>query len=577
MKLSKKCFVLVLLLVFVLTSQAMMSSFPTSFADPDGSGKEWTAHTGFHIKNAATSGPTGLSPIQIKSAYNLPQTGGSGTIAIVDAYDDPTVTSDLDTFSSQFGLPMISTGYFTKNKMATSIPVDAGWALEISLDVQWAHAIAPNAKILLVEARSNSITDLLAAVDYARSQPDVVAISMSWGGNEFSGESSYDSHFTSSYGAAFFVSSGDSGAGVSWPASSSNVVAVGGTTLTFSGSTLTSETAWSGSGGGISRYEAEPLYQLNYGVSGTNGYRAVPDISYNGDPVSGVSVYDSTPYSGQTGWWKVGGTSAGAPQWAAIQALGHSATNSNLYTDAKTSYSSYFRDITQGSNGYPATTGYDMVTGLGSPLTQYFAAPPTPDFALSAMTPISIPVGSYGTSTVTVTPLNSYTGTVSLTATHTGGLTTTLNPTSVINGGTSTLTITVPTGTSPGSYTVTVTGTDGTLTHTTQVTVNIPSTTKTMSVTVSTDRSSYSRGSTARITVTAKDQTTGSLLAGASVTITVTSPTGSKWTSSGRTASNGRVTFNYRIGSTRGTYSIAATVTLTGYQTGTGSGSFLVN
>jgi subtilase family serine protease len=333
----------------------------------------WTAQPFFRIRPAQTTSPTGLSPTQVRTAYNLPSTGGSGTIAIVDAFDDPTVQNDLNVFSSQFGLPAPN---FEKHTMSSGIPTDGGWALEISLDVQWAHAIAPNAKILLVEATSNSLTNLLAAVDYARSRSDVVAVSMSWGGSEFSTESSYDSYFTSSYGATFFASSGDNGAGVSWPAVSAKVVGVGGTSLTFTGSgSVSSETAWSGSGGGVSAYVTEPSYQVTYGVTGTNGKRAVPDVSYDADPGSGVSVYDSTPYSGSKGWWQVGGTSAGAPQWAAIQSLGLSATNNNFYIDAKSaSYSSYFRDITSGSNGYPATVGYDLATGLGSPLTTNYSA-----------------------------------------------------------------------------------------------------------------------------------------------------------------------------------------------------------
>jgi hypothetical protein len=260
--------------------------------------------------------------------------------------------------------------------MAPNIRTDGGWALEISLDVQWAHAIAPNAKILLVEARSASLTNLLAAVDYARNRSDVVAVSMSWGASEFSTESSYDSYFTSSYGTTFFASSGDSGAGVLWPAASPNVIGVGGTTLTFNlDGSLALENAWSGSGGGLSAYETEPSYQVSYNVPGANDQRAVPDVSYDADPNSGFSVYDNTPYQGQTGWWQVGGTSAGAPQWAAIQSIGLSASNNNFYQDAKSvNYSSYFRDITSGSNGYPATTGYDLVTGLGSSLTTNYVS-----------------------------------------------------------------------------------------------------------------------------------------------------------------------------------------------------------
>lgn len=332
----------------------------------------------FHVhKNAATV--VGFSPATIKSAYNLPSTGGSGTIAIIDAFDDPNIESDLNVFSSQFGLPSCTTsnGCFEKHLMAGRVRANSGWALEESLDVQWAHAIAPSAKILLVEAKSNSGTDLLSAVDYARGRADVVAISMSWGGSEFSVESSYDSHFTSVNGAAFFASSGDTGSGVQWPAVSVNVIGVGGTTLNFSDNgQVSSEVAWNGSGGGLSVYESEPSYQTNYGVPQANGKRAVPDVSYDADPATGVAVYDSFGYKGQSGWFQVGGTSVGAPQWAAIKSLGNSVSSTKLYQDASVpgTYASNFRDITSGSNGScgfycNATTNYDYVTGLGSPLT----------------------------------------------------------------------------------------------------------------------------------------------------------------------------------------------------------------
>jgi subtilase family serine protease len=441
----------------------------------------WSAHSLIHIRRAATAAPTGLSPTQIRAAYNLPSTGGQATIAIVDAYDDPTVLNDLNVFSSQFGLPSVTSANFEKHMMASRISVDSGWALEISLDVQWAHAIAPNAKILLVEATSNSLTALLAAVNYARNRPDVVAISMSWGGSEFSTESSYDSYFTSSYGACFFASSGDSGAGVLWPAASRNVVGVGGTTLNFAvDGSVASETAWSGSGGGISRYEAEPSYQVSYNVPGANGKRGVPDVSYDADPNSGVAVYDSTPYSGQSGWWQVGGTSAGAPQWAAIQSLGLSASNNNLYQAAKSSsYSSYFRDIASGSNGvYTATTGYDCVTGLGSPLTTNYAPVATPDFSISASpSTLTIQTGNSGSSTVTVTSLNGFSGTVSFVASAPPGLGADLSPSSlaVASGGSnsSTLSITAAPATAAGTYTVTVTVTSGSLSHSATVTVNV--------------------------------------------------------------------------------------------------------
>ena len=132
--------------------------------------------------------------------------------------------------------------------MAAAIPrADSGWALEISLDVEWVHAIAPGAKILLVEASSNSFTNLMAAEDYAKAHAQYV--SNSWGGSEFSGEATYDSHFAAS-GVSFFVSSGDNGAPAEYPSASPNVISVGGTTLNLDSSgAVTSETGWSGSAG----------------------------------------------------------------------------------------------------------------------------------------------------------------------------------------------------------------------------------------------------------------------------------------------------------------------------------------
>ncbi len=478
------------LLVSLLFSIAAMPVQPAN---------DWSAHTMLRVHRAATSSPTGLSPTQIRTAYNLPSTGGTGTIAIIDAYDDPAVENDLSVFSSQFGLPLPNSTNFEKHMMASRIRTDSGWALEISLDVQWAHAIAPNAKILLVEARSARLTDLLAAVDYARNRPDVVAISMSWGASEFSSESAYDSYLTSAYGAIFFASSGDSGAGVIWPSASPNVVAVGGTTLTLSDGSV-SETAWSGSGGGLSVYEAEPSYQTTYGVSGTSGKRAVPDVSYDANPNTGVSVYDSTRYNGATGWWQVGGTSVGAPQWAAIQSLGLSVSNNNLYQDAKSAYSSYFRDITSGSNGYPATVGYDLVTGLGSPLTTNYAPATTPDFFISASPSTqAVAQGGSASYSIAITPLGGFTGDVSLSISGlpTGGNAAfSPNPTT----SSSSLSITTSTSTPAGTYSLTITGVSGSLTRTTNVTlvVSPPG----FSLSASPSSQTISRGSSTTYTVT---------------------------------------------------------------------------
>jgi subtilase family serine protease len=314
--------------------------------------------------------PYGLSPAQIKTAYNFPtaNTAGAGkTVAIVDAYDNPAAESDLNVFSRQYGLPECTTanGCFKKvsqtgtNKYPRK---DAGWALEIALDIQWAHAIAPGAKILLVEATSNSFANLLAAEDYAKTHAQYV--SNSWGSSEFSGETSYDARFAQS-GVSFFVSAGDNGTPAEYPSSSRNVISVGGTRLTGIGTPSFSETGWTDGGGGCSLYETAPAAQAafsGYAQANCGGKRATPDVSLDADPASGVSVYMSTSYQGQTGWYAVGGTSASSPMWAGRSAVaGAVVDHAYVYGNNIT-----FRDITAGNNGAPCLVGFDLCTGRGS-------------------------------------------------------------------------------------------------------------------------------------------------------------------------------------------------------------------
>jgi subtilase family serine protease len=320
---------------------------------------------------SASISPTGLSPATMKSVYGFATSGTAGagkTIAIVDAYDDPTAEADLGVFSSQYGLPACTTanGCFAKVNQSggtTSYPrKDAGWALEISLDVQWAHAIAPGAKVLLVEASSNSFANLLAAEDYAQAHAQYV--SNSWGASEFSGESSYDSRFAQS-GVSFFVSSGDAGLPAEYPSASPSVISVGGTTLHFSGSTFTGETGWSSGGGGCSAYETATAAQSafsGYGQVGCAGKRATPDVSLDADPASGVSVYDGTRYQGQQGWFTVGGTSASSPMWAGRAAVAGAVVNAAYVYGNNITY----RDITLGNNGAPCLVGFDLCSGRGS-------------------------------------------------------------------------------------------------------------------------------------------------------------------------------------------------------------------
>ena len=338
----------------------------------------WT-HGGVHstLKASSAAGSGGYTPTQIRHAYGFDQIKGNGagqTIGIVVAYGSPTLQQDVATFSTTYGLPAAN---LTVAYPQGTPSGDSGWALETSLDVEWAHAIAPGAHILVVVAKSASLTNLLAAVDYAVSQ-GASQVSMSWGGTEFAGETGFDFHFNVP-GVSFFTASGDNGSGSSWPAASPYVVSVGGTTLELdSAGNVLSETGWSGSGGGISSYEIRPGYQNGWSTSAN---RTIPDVSYAADPATGFPVYISN-YAGTTGWIVVGGTSAGSPQWAALSALSNSARatalqapSAALYGLAATSYATDFRDIVSGSNGtYLDTTSYDLVTGLGSPLSATLVA-----------------------------------------------------------------------------------------------------------------------------------------------------------------------------------------------------------
>jgi subtilase family serine protease len=321
----------------------------------------------------ASSGPSGYGPVQFRTAYSLSSsTAGIGqTIAIVDAYDDPNIASDLNTYSSQYGLPpcSIANGCFKKVNQTggTSYPQkNAGWALEISLDVEIAHALCPNCKILLVEATTASFTNLLTAEDYARTHANVV--SNSWGSSEFSSEISFDSHFNH-IGHPITFSAGDSGYGVQYPAASQYVTAVGGTTLTLtSTNTRKSETVWSGTGSGCSAYEPKPTWQKDSGCL----RRTLNDVAADANPNTGAAIYDSVRYDGVTGWFQVGGTSLSSPIVASAYAL---AGNEASTVDGSYSYShtSSLFDVTSGNNGTCGTylcnakVGYDGPTGNGTP------------------------------------------------------------------------------------------------------------------------------------------------------------------------------------------------------------------
>src|SRR5258707_11917317 len=323
------------------------------------------AHTNhlikFEGKAAAGGAPSGETPASLRSVYNLPSSGGSGVIAIVDAYDYPTAENDLNVFSTQFGLPACTTanGCFSKVYASGTKPKgNCGWNQEAALDIEWAHAMSPNAKIVLVEAASNSFVDLFSAVDVAASQ--VLAnggrgeVSMSWGGSEFSTEASSDSHFQHD-GVVYFAASGDTGGANIYPSVSPFVVSAGGTSVNRdSRGNFASETGWSGSGGGPTKFEPKPAYQS--GIAGTDAtQRSAPDFSFDANPNTGVSVYDTTRCHGASGWLVFGGTTVSSPSLAGIVNLAGSfyvnsptelSTISGNYTNT-----SDFRDIVTGSAG----------------------------------------------------------------------------------------------------------------------------------------------------------------------------------------------------------------------------------
>jgi len=359
---------------------------------PEDVGKKGhTNHVIFLRHGATYTSPWGETPATIRPVYNLPSTGGLGVIAIVDAYDYPSAAADFDVFSGQFGLPLSSANVcnganpcFQRVYAAGKKPkANCGWAQEAALDIEWAHAMAPYAQIVLVEAASNSFSDLFKAVDVAT---NIVLnggvkggigsgeVSMSWGGSEFSSEATYEKRLAAA-GVVYFAASGDAGGKTIYPGVSPNVVSAGGTTINRDAKgNFLSESGWSGSGGGPSKYEPRPSYQDGI-VAIVGSKRGTPDFSFDADPNSGVSVYDSTPCQGVSGWLVFGGTSVSSPSLAGIVNLaGH------LYPDTKTElgtiYADYasptyyptdFRDILSGTAGsYSAKQGWDFVTGVGS-------------------------------------------------------------------------------------------------------------------------------------------------------------------------------------------------------------------
>lgn len=365
--------------------------------------------------NAATPLNPGHSPAEIRHAYGFDQIrflsgkvagdGAGQTIAIVNPFDDPNIAADLHQFDQQFGLPDPPALLKLDQRGGQGFPaVNARWASETALDVEWAHAIAPAATIALVEADSANLSDVIQAVDTARHLPGVSVVSMSWGTQEFESEQLLDVLFTTPAahgGVTFVAAAGDvaSGSSTQWPAISANVLSVGGTSLSIdSGSgTYVAESVWAGSAGGTSSFEPGTAQQV--------GARTVPDVSYNADPASGYAVYNTVPFEGRSGWQVVGGTSAGAPQWAALVAIadqgrqlngsepldGSTGTLPMLYQIASIGFNSVGDSLTTDAS----SSGYTASTGLGSPRADQVAqalsdasAVPPPAPQLSDFSPV---------------------------------------------------------------------------------------------------------------------------------------------------------------------------------------------
>ncbi|HSI47047.1 MAG TPA: S53 family peptidase [Ideonella sp.] len=323
-------------------------------------------------EDLVTAAPSGLSPASLRSAYKITGNGSAATvIAVVDAYHYANAEADLAVYRTQFGLPACTkaNGCFKQidQNGGTNYPgTNKGWNQEAALDLDMVSAMCPSCSIVFVEASSTSSANLAKAVNTAAALPGVRAISNSYGGGE-SGSTSYESAYDH-LNIAVVVSSGDSGYGVQFPASSPHVIAVGGTSLkTASNSRGWVETAWSGAGSGCSTVYAKPSWQLDTGCA----KRTVADVSAVADPNTGVAVYAPKKFGTKSGWQVYGGTSVAAPVIAGIYGVNGGPVT---YGSDPYSHTNSIFDVTSGSNGscggsYLCTsgTGYDGPTGLGTP------------------------------------------------------------------------------------------------------------------------------------------------------------------------------------------------------------------
>jgi len=333
--------------------------------------------------------PSGYGPSDLQSAYSLTAastTGGIGqTLVIVDAFDDPNAEGDLGTYRATFGLSACTTanGCFLKvNQNGKTAPLpgtdpSGGWEAEESLDLDMASAICPNCKITIIETNSPNSNNFYSAEDVAATTCAATVISNSWGTSEYSQETTDDSHFTHP-GIMITASSGDQGyaAGVSFPAASAHVTAVGGTSLTHPSGWQ--ESAWSGAGSGCSQFIAQPAWQTSLGSAYTSicSKRIGNDVSAVADPNTPVAIYDTFSNTcSPTGWCIAGGTSASAPIIAGVYAIAGNAATLTYASNAYANTAS-LTDVTTGKNGTTcggdflctAQAGYDGPTGLGTPI-----------------------------------------------------------------------------------------------------------------------------------------------------------------------------------------------------------------
>ncbi len=404
----------------LLASTGLVTPIPASTAHvippaPGGAG----------ISNPAGSSPgfpsataNGLTPTQVGQAYGFtnisfnadpknlnPGTAGDGTgqtIAIVVAYIQPNIKTDLSAFDQQFNLPDPPSFNVLAEAGATNAP-RGNWGIEASLDVEWAHALAPGANILLVEAASASNSDLYGRAAFAATQSGVSVVLMGFGTAEFAGETAFDPKFTTPAGhrgVVFVAAAGDVAGTVDYPAASPNVLAVGGSSLTTDAQgDYQGESAWSSGGGGLSQYETQPVYQKGV-VTQSTSQRATPDVSFNAGYRG--AVYDSYDFGAGTPWNTIGGTSLATAGWAALIAIADQGSLLRPMTQGtidgpvararlyKMQGSEFYHDIQAGSNGYPATPGFDLATGLGSPIAGSVAATLTGN--LNTPAPVTIPM-----------------------------------------------------------------------------------------------------------------------------------------------------------------------------------------